>query len=200
VPDVLELAASGRAKCRGCDKPLRKGELRFGESLPNPFADGEMLRWFHLVCAACMRPERLLPLLEAHAGEVPERTWLWATASTGAAHRRLPRLVRAERASSGRARCRACREPIAKGVFRFALQMFDEDIRPAPIGFIHAECSRAYFGTQDVLDRVLRLTPELSSDDAAALARLLASAPAEQLPSVAKARPADDPGSAAESA
>ncbi len=208
MPDVLDIAASGRAKCRGCERVISKGELRFGESLPNPFGEGETHRWFHLVCAACMRPEQVLPVLDAHTGEVPERAWLRGTAVTGIAHHRLPRLVRAERASSGRARCRSCHEPIEKGALRFALQMFEEDIRPAPLGFLHATCSEAYFGTRDVLERAVRLTAELPSDDSAELALavsgLLARAPARadalQPPSVAKTRPGEDPGSAAESA
>lgn len=200
MPDLLELAPSGRARCRGCAGPLAKGELRFGESLPNAFAEGEMQRWFHLACAALMRPEKLLPVLDAHQGEVPERAWLRATAVTGVAHRRLPRLLRVERASSGRARCRSCREPIAKGELRFALQMFDEDVRPAPAGFIHATCAEPYFGTREVLERALRLTPALTSDDAAELARQLARQLAQPAPSVAKTRPPGDSGSAAESA
>jgi len=43
MPDVLQPAPTGRAKCRGCAKPMTKGELRFGESVANPFAEGETL-------------------------------------------------------------------------------------------------------------------------------------------------------------
>jgi hypothetical protein len=48
VPHVIEPASSGRAKCRGCDRPIAKGELRFGERQPNAFGEGEMTLWFHL--------------------------------------------------------------------------------------------------------------------------------------------------------
>ena len=40
---LIEPAASGRAKCRGCQRPIQKDELRFGERVPNPFADGETI-------------------------------------------------------------------------------------------------------------------------------------------------------------
>ena len=53
---VFEPAASGRAKCRGCGQALPKGEVRFGEKLANPFAEGEMTHWFHPLCAAYKRP------------------------------------------------------------------------------------------------------------------------------------------------
>ena len=39
---VIEHASSGRAKCRSCDQPIAKGELRFGERQPNAFGEGEM--------------------------------------------------------------------------------------------------------------------------------------------------------------
>ena len=62
---VIEPATSGRAKCRGCSQPIAKGELRFGERMPNPYGDGEMTLWFHLPCGAYKRPEPLLEALES---------------------------------------------------------------------------------------------------------------------------------------
>ena len=197
MADVIELDRRGRAKCRGCGGPLVKGELRFGEAVANPFAEGETLRWFHLRCGSCMRPQAFLPALDAHAGEVPEREWLRAAAVTGAAHRRLPRLARLERASSGRARCRQCRQSIEKGALRFGLQMFEEDMRPSPIGFLHPACSKPYFGTPDVLERVARLTPDAPRADLQELSELLAQSaahPSEQPAlALAKTRPSEDP-------
>ena len=64
MPHVAEYASSGRAKCRGCDQKIAKGELRFGERQPNAFGDGEMTLWFHAPCAAFKRPEPYLELLE----------------------------------------------------------------------------------------------------------------------------------------
>ena len=64
MPHVLEPASSGRAKCRGCGVAIKKGELRLGERLPNPFAEGEMTHWYHPVCAAYKRPETFLEVAE----------------------------------------------------------------------------------------------------------------------------------------
>jgi len=162
----------GRAKCRGCGKAIAKAELRFGESGPNSYGEGEATTWFHLACAALMRPEKLGPVLESTGEELPERAFLDECVRSGTEHPPLSRMARAERASSGRAHCRSCRELIAKGDWRFALQTFEEG-RPNPIGTIHAECAEAYFGTAEVLDRARRLTPELTDADAAALTESL---------------------------
>lgn len=181
VPDVIQAAPSGRAKCRGCGSAIAKGELRFGESLPNAFGEGEALYWLHLYCAAAMRPEKFLPALEASAEAVPERELLRETAAEGNLHPRLSRLVRAERAPSGRAHCRSCRELIEKGHYRLALHVF-EDGRFSPMGSIHVECSLAYLGTAAIVPRLRRLTPGLSDGDVHEIEGLLANP-----------RPAPDP-------
>jgi hypothetical protein len=186
VPDSIQPAPTGRAKCRGCGNAIAKAELRFGESGPNSYGEGEATSWFHLHCAALMRPEKVLPVLEATTDAIAERDWLEAAARFGVEHRRLPRMVRAERASSGRAHCRSCRELIAKGEWRFALQTFEEG-RSNAIGTIHASCAEAYFGTADVLARARRLTPDLTDDDAADLNKALA----EQRPGLAKTDSSD---------
>jgi hypothetical protein len=186
VPDSIQAAPTGRAKCKGCGNAIAKGELRFGETGPNSFGEGEATSWFHLACAALMRPEKLLPVLEATSDELAERVWLEEAARFGVEHRRLPRLLRAERASSGRAHCRSCRELIAKGDWRFALQMFEEG-RATAIGTIHVTCAEAYFGTADVLSRVRRLSPDLSEPDLADLQQALS----EQRPGLAKTQGSD---------
>jgi hypothetical protein len=172
VPDSIQAAPSGRAKCRGCGNVIAKGELRFGETGPNAFGEGEATSWFHLACSALMRPDKLEPVLAATTDELPDRAWLDETVHFGLEHRRLPRLLRAERASSGRAHCRSCRELIAKGEWRFALQVFEEG-RSSPLGSIHASCAEAYFGTADVLARAARLTPDWSDTDAQELKQAL---------------------------
>lgn len=195
MPDELSPAPSGRAKCRGCGRPIEKGALRFGECAKNPFAEGETLFWFHVPCAACMRSEKLLALLPGLETRLEDEPWIRKVAESGVRHHRLQRVAFAERASSGRARCRHCREVIEKGAFRIALQMF-EDGRMNPIGFIHVPCAGGYFGTTDVLDRLLRLTPSLAEKDVGELATLLLQAPATPAPdALAKTR-----GDGAESA
>ena len=178
MPHAIEIATSGRAKCRGCDRAIAKGELRFGERQPNSFGDGEMTLWFHLPCAAYKRPE---PFLEALRGpqnpddaedvsgrvrreDVPDADALEADAAFGIAHRRLPRINGADRAPTGRARCRRCKELIAKDAWRIALVFFEE-YRFQPGGFIHAACARDYFETLDVLDRIRHFGPGLERAD-----------------------------------
>ncbi len=165
---AIEPAPSSRAKCRGCGERISAGELRFGERLPNPFAEGEMTHWYHLDCAAFKRPEPFLETLEESEGRVPDSERLASMARGGLAHRRLPRVNGAERASSGRAECRSCRQSIDKGAWRLSL-VYYEDGRFAPSGFVHARCAEAYFETTDVLDRVRRFSPKLGDEDLAGL-------------------------------
>lgn len=168
MADIIEAAKSGRSNCRGCGRGIGRGELRFGESMANPYAEGESLGWFHLVCAACMRPEKLGPTLETYGQPIINLEWLRHAVDLGVTHQRLTRLVRAERAASGSAHCRQCRERVTKGSWRLALQVFEEGHMHA-IGTIHAECAEAYFGTPEILDRIERLTGGL---DAVALAEI----------------------------
>jgi hypothetical protein len=161
MPHVFEPAATGRAKCRGCGERIAAGELRFGESLPNPFADGETTHWFHPECAAYKRPEPFLEGLAAAAGPVPDAERLEAEARRGLVHHRLPRISGLERASSGRAQCRSCKEVIAKDAWRIPL-VFYEDGRFSPGGFVHVGCAKAYFETTELLPRLKRFAPSVS--------------------------------------
>jgi hypothetical protein len=171
MPHVIELASSARAKCRGCGERIASGELRFGERLPNPFAEGEaeMTHWFHLLCAVYRRPEPVIETLNATTVDlVPHRDDLLREARLGVEHHRLPRLSTAERASSGRAACRSCREPIAKDTWRISL-VFYEDGRFTPAGFVHIACAPTYFETPDIMSRVKHFSPALTDADLADL-------------------------------
>lgn len=163
MPHVIELAASGRAKCRGCGGRIEKGELRFGENRPNAYADGEMTLWFHVRCAAYRRPE---PFLEFLRGDTPKdlppdelgiAKALASAAEIGIAHRRVPRIDKIERAPTARARCRNCRELIGKGTWRIGLVFF-EGYRFQPSGYVHASCAEQYFGTTDLRERIAWFT------------------------------------------
>jgi hypothetical protein len=167
VSGLFEPAPSARSKCRGCAQAIARGDLRFGEKLPNPFAEGEMTLWFHPLCAAYKRPEPLLQVL----GEtteivpaIPNRTHLEQTAQAGIAHRRLPRIDGAERAPSGQAKCRNCKEPITKSSWRIRLIFYEEGMFTAG-GSIHVDCARTYFETDDIFDRILRFSPGLSDEE-----------------------------------
>jgi len=165
---VIQPAPTGRAKCRGCGERIAAGEMRFGEVLPNPFADGEVTHWFHLDCAAFKRPEPLLETLEARTEPLPDVDRLRAEAQLGITHRRLPRFSGAERAATGRAQCRSCRTAIEKGAWRIPLVFYEEG-RFAPAGSIHVRCAQAYLETTDVIARLKRFSPALTEDDLTAI-------------------------------
>ena len=165
---VFESAASGRSKCRGCKQPLQKGELRFGERLPNPFGEGEVTHWFHPRCAAYKRPDAMLEGLLSATGNVADREALERIAHAAVAQHRLARIDGAERSPTGQAKCRQCHEPIERGAWRIRL-VFHEEGTFSPGGFIHPGCRQAYFETGDILEQVLHFSPALSQDDREAL-------------------------------
>jgi hypothetical protein len=170
MPHVLEPAPTGRAKCRGCGRPIAKGEPRFGERLPSPFAEGEMTLWFHPLCAAYKRPDALLQALAEVAEDVRDRETLLGAARGSSAHRRLPRIDGAERAPSGHAKCRSCRERIERGTWRIRLVFFEAG-RFLPGGSVHLDCQRAYFEGHEVRGPLLHFSPDLSDDERGELAR-----------------------------
>src|SRR5438067_1446364 len=104
MPHTIEPAASGRATCRGCKSPIAKGELRFGEEYPNPFSEetGMAMRYWHLACAATKLANELRPVLAAYEGPIEKRAELESLVEAYV----RPDPPYAERASSGRARCR----------------------------------------------------------------------------------------------
>jgi hypothetical protein len=175
---VIEHASSSRAKCRGCDGKIDQDELRFGERQPNAFGEGEMTLWFHLPCAAYKRPEPFLALLDGdESKDIPEDALgvaqsLKAAAELGIEHRRLPRIGKVDRAPTGRARCRSCRELIDKDGWRIGLVFFEE-YRFQPSGFIHAGCARDYFGTTDVIERIRHFNAMLGPNELDAIAAAL---------------------------
>lgn len=161
---VIEAAPTGRAKCRGCAQKIDAGGLRFGERMPNPFADGETTQWYHLDCGAFKRPEAFLEALAAREEALDGRERLESEAKLGVDHRRVARVDGADRAPTGRAACRHCREPIAKGAWRIRLVFFEEG-RFSPSGYVHVGCAGAYFETTAVLPRVRRFAPDLGDED-----------------------------------
>ena len=170
MPHVIEYAASGRAKCRGCNTAIAKGELRFGERQPNAFGDGEMTLWFHLPCGAYKRPEPFMEVLgdegweDVASDDLATAQELGPAAEFGIAHRRVPRIDKVSRAPTGRARCRSCRELIEKDSWRIGLVFFEE-YRFQPSGFVHAGCASEYFETTELFDRIGHFNPDLTADD-----------------------------------
>jgi hypothetical protein len=174
MPDRLERAASGRAKCRSCGEKIEKDALRFGEELPSAYGEGEgaSVFWFHPRCAAHRRPEKFLPVARegGEAVALPDRERLIEEAEQGLAHERLPRIAGAERSASGRAHCRHCKELIPAGAWRLRLSTFGDSGFFDPLGFLHAACAGGYFGVSAVAERVRQASAEL---DAVALESLV---------------------------
>lgn len=133
-----------------------------------------MTVWFHPLCAAYKRPEPFLQALAETPGKVPDPAGLERAARASLAQRRLPRIDGAERSPSGQASCRSCRQPIARGNWRIRLVFYEEG-RFAPGGFVHLECRKAYFETDDVLDQVLHFSSGLSDAEREELRRAFGS-------------------------
>jgi hypothetical protein len=174
MPHVFEPAASGRAKCRGCGQALPRGEVRFGEELANPYADGAMMTiWFHPRCAAYKRPQAMLEALASTSDLTQELRALEPVARASAAGHRLPRIDGAQRAPSTQARCRHCHELIEKGSWRIRLVFFEEG-RFNPSGYVHIACAPAYFESVELLAAITHFSPELGEPERAELQAALA--------------------------
>lgn len=148
----FELASSGRSKCRSCGLSIAKQSIRFGEHLPNPFGDGDMVHWHHPECAAHRRPEPLLETLNNPAAMTEfaaelDIASLLATTDTTLAHPRLQRMGKLQQASSGRARCRHCKQLIAQEAWRLPLIFFNDDTYSTS-GFIHLSCVAEYTASE----------------------------------------------------
>jgi hypothetical protein len=172
MPHVFEPAASGRSKCRGCGLALARGEVRFGERLPNPYAEGAMTLWFHPLCAAYRRPEAMLEALAEPANAEQDRGALERAAQASLSRPRLPRIDGAERAK-GQATCRQCRKPIPRGAWRIRIVYYDEG-QFSPSGFIHLACAESYFETTEIEEPLLHFSPALSAAEKEELRNALA--------------------------
>jgi hypothetical protein len=155
MPDRIEVASSGRARCRACRRAIGKGEERFAEAVPNPVAEGESQHYYHLACAAERRAKAFAGLLPALDPPRPDLAPLGEAAALALEHHRLERLGALERAKSARAACRQCREPIERDGWRVAIQPI-EDGRLASWGFVHLACAGAYAGIKPGPERLLR--------------------------------------------
>jgi hypothetical protein len=175
MPDRIELATSGRARCRACRRAIDKGSERFAEAVPNPAAEGESQHYYHLACAAERRAKPFAGLLPALDPPRPDLAPLADVAALTLAHHRLERLGSLERAKSARAACRHCREPIEKETWRVALQPI-EDGRLGTWGFVHLTCVASYAGIKPSLDRLTRYT-DLDAADRDQIAAMLGALP-----------------------
>jgi hypothetical protein len=151
----IEPSPSARASCRGCKGQIARGTYRFGEEFANAYSgDGAMsYRYWHLACAAKSMANELLPLLEALdqpdlpevQGADPPQPSLAELKELARAHLR-PEMPHAERAGSGRARCRACEVTIKKDELRVAFERtFDGPMGPQKgASYAHPGCVARY--------------------------------------------------------
>ncbi|HET9653506.1 MAG TPA: hypothetical protein VFP36_15010 [Usitatibacter sp.] len=98
----------------------------------------------------------------AQAIGVHDRDRLEAIARASLAARRLARIDGAERAR-GQATCRSCRQPITRGSWRIRLVFFEEG-RFHAAGFVHLACGRAYFESDDIVERLLHFVEDPRSE------------------------------------
>lgn len=143
MPNRVEIAPSGRAACRGCKQAIAKGLPRFAEETANQFSEegGVSYRYWHLACAA---PKMANELAEALAGFADVERAIEDRAALDAliAQHLRPESPYAERAGSGRAKCRACDETIKKGELRVAFErVFDGPMGPQKgAAYAHPKC------------------------------------------------------------
>jgi hypothetical protein len=165
MSDVIEVASSARSKCRACREKIDKGVLRFGESVPNAFGEGDATHWFHLGCAAERRPEKLQAALGEYSGEIPDREALEKVVSDNAKNPRLAEVRRAEHAPTGRAGCQHCREKIAKDDLRVAFEREPEPGQMATTSYVHLACAAEFFGADGLADKLRRTSADLDASD-----------------------------------
>jgi poly [ADP-ribose] polymerase len=174
---TIEPAKSGRAACRTCRQPIAKGELRFGEEVPNAFSDsGEpSYQWHHLPCAATKKPAQLKLALASFTGEVPGRAELEKTIEAAAAKVKPATFPYAERAPTGRSKCQACEQPIEKGALRVAIEREVDtgSFVTKGAGYLHAACARAHTGDDALMEKIQANSPGLKPEDQEALALAL---------------------------
>lgn len=128
--DIIEVAKSGRAKCRSTGEKIPKGELRFGEAFVNTFSSSGSIsyRWHLLEAAAKRFPDKVKKALEAFDGDVPNRAKLDEILQEASSKKKKTDAKKpggfpyADRAPTGRASCIVSGDKIPKGDIRFAIE------------------------------------------------------------------------------
>ena len=173
VTEVIEVAKTGRARCRSCRKTIDKGALRFGEEQPSAFTEGVQMAWSHLACAARKRPAQVREALSRFEGEVPGRDEVEKLLSE--ADEDVVAHPHAERAPTGRSKCLHWEEPISKDALRVAVER-EVDVAGmtrTSAGYLHPRCAQEYTGTNDLLALLLKNSRKLGDADREELTRAL---------------------------
>jgi poly [ADP-ribose] polymerase len=171
VAEKIEVAKTGRSRCRVCRQPIEKGALRFGEEQQSAFAEGMQWVWHHLPCAAKKKPAQLRNALASYGGDVPDRAALEQVLAES--DKTATVFPYAERASTGRSTCLLCRQPIEKGALRVATQReLELGGVPRPgAGYLHPRCAPEHLKQADLMDALRRNSRGLSEGDFDELAR-----------------------------
>lgn len=143
----LEVSPSGRAGCRGCKKPIPKGEVRFAESFTMPGSDQESYRYWHLPCAAAKLGTELKAAMDAYEGDLPERAAIELAIANAPKKTGKDRpLPHADRAPTSRAKCIQCGEGIEKASLRVGVQREAEPGAAFARGpsYLHPACALPY--------------------------------------------------------
>ena len=176
-PMKIEEARSSRSRCRTCRRKIDKGKLRLGVLLEGPYGTGYL--WHHLTCAAKRRADDVEEAYANRAWEdgvdvppIEELRKLREKAEEAKRNRREPPY--AERAPSGRSKCKHCGEAIEQGAFRVVLSRevrFGNQVRGGPIN-VHPRCVASELLAEDCMtevegfeDQLRANTPELTESD-----------------------------------
>ena len=173
LPQVIEVAKTGRARCRTCRQTIDKGALRFGEEQPSPFSDDMQMAWHHLACAARKKPAQVREALSQFPGQVDGRDEIEKLLAD--ADETVVAFPHVERAPTGRSSCLQCREPIEKAALRVAVQREVDVAGMARMGagYLHPGCAPEFTGTDGLLALLLKNSRKLGDADRDELARAL---------------------------
>ena len=173
MTEIIEVAKTGRARCRSCRQAIDKGALRFGEEQPSAFSEEMQMAWHHLACAARKRPAQVREALSRFEGEVPGRAEVEKLLSE--ADETVVSYPHAERAPTGRSKCLHCAKPIDKDALRVAVEREVEvgGMTRAGAGYLHPGCAREYTGTEDLAALLRKNSRKLGDADREELSRAL---------------------------
>jgi Poly(ADP-ribose) polymerase and DNA-Ligase Zn-finger region len=169
MAETIEVAKTGRARCRICRQPIEKGALRFGREQPSAFGEGMQWVWHHLTCAAQKKPVEVQAALAAFSGDIPNRPEIDALMAEGDKTATVFPYV--ERAPTGRSKCLQCREPIEKGALRVVVERELEQAGPARsgTGSLHPQCAGDFLEQEDLIATLRQNSRGLADVDLAEL-------------------------------
>ena len=175
---IIEPAKSGRAKCRSCKKTIEKDSLRLGEETLDPFGSGGTTHvWHHVACAAEKKPDELKAAMADYAGEIPDKAKLEKTIADS--QKKLPpgTFPYAENAPTGRSKCMACEEAIAKDTLRVAVEREVDTgtFKTKGPGYLHPMCAADFTGDTAMFAKVKANSRDLTKDQLAELEAALGS-------------------------